>query len=86
MYTVARAGQYGYHNRTETNKKLVMINSDINKVNRKGGLKNYGLLKNKFILLDGTTPGTTKRVVALRHTFRPQKQKLELTDISYINK
>lgn len=86
MYTIARAGQYGFHNRTETNKKLVMIDSDINKVNRKGGLKNYGLLKNKYILVDGSTPGTTKRVVALRHTFRPQKQKLELTDISYINK
>lgn len=86
MYTVARAGQYGFHNRTETNKKLIMIDSDFNKVNKKGGFKNYGLLKNKFVLIAGSTPGTTKRVVVLRHTFRPQKQKLEITDINYINK
>ncbi len=82
MYTVARAGQYGFHNRTETNKKLLMIDSDTNKVNRKGGFKNYGLLKNKYVLVSGSTPGTTKRVVVMRHTFRPQKQKLEITDIS----
>jgi len=86
MYTVARAGQYGFHNRTETNKKLLMIDSDINKVNRKGGFKNYGVLKNKYVLVAGSTPGTTSRVVVLRHTTRPQKIKLELTDISYINK
>lgn len=86
MFTVARAGQYGFHNRTESNKKLLMIDSDITKVNRKGGFKNYGVLKNKYVIVAGSTPGTTNRVVVLRHTTRPQKLKLELTDISYINK
>jgi len=86
MFNIPRAGQYGFHNRTESNKRLLMIDSDISKVNRKGGFKNYGLLKNKFALVAGSLPGTTKRVIVLRQTIRPQRTKLEITDINYIAK
>jgi len=86
MFNVPRAGQHGFHNRTESNKRLLMIDSDSSKVNRKGGFKNYGLLKNKFALVAGSLPGTTKRVIVLRQTIRPQKTKLDITDINYIAK
>lgn len=87
MYTIPRAGQYGFHNRTTFNKKLLMIDEDTSKINPKKGFINYGLVKNKYLLVAGSVPGPTKRILALRHTIREKpKTKLEVTDINYISK
>ncbi|MDD3975745.1 MAG: 50S ribosomal protein L3 [Candidatus ainarchaeum sp.] len=84
MYTVPRAGQHGFHNRTAYNKKLLMIDSDVNKVNFKAGLQNYGVLKNNYLVVAGSVPGPVKRVVVLRNATRPQRNLVELTDIKII--
>lgn len=84
MYTVPRAGQHGFHNRTAFNKKLLMMDSDTSKVNFKAGLTNYGLLKNNYLVVAGSVPGPVKRVVVLRNAIRPQKSLTELTDIKII--
>ncbi len=87
MYTIPRAGQYGFHNRTTFNKKLLVIDDDVSKINPKSGFINYGLLKNKYLLVAGSVPGPTKRILAIRHTIREKvKRKLEITDINYISK
>jgi len=86
MFTVARAGQHGFHTRTTFNKKLISIESDPTKVNRKGGFENYGVIKNNYALVAGTIPGPSKRVVALRNAIRPQRKMLEVVDINYIAK
>jgi len=86
MFTVARAGQHGFHTRTTFNKKLITIESDPTKINRKGGFENYGVVKNNYALVAGTVPGPAKRVVALRNAIRPQRKMLEVVDISYIAK
>ncbi|MFH1664028.1 MAG: 50S ribosomal protein L3 [archaeon] len=71
MYTVARPGQMGYHTRTEYNKKILLIGNgkEIEE------LKNYGKIKNDFILIAGSIPGPAKRCIALRHNIREAEEK-----------
>ncbi len=85
MHTVPRAGQHGYHNRVAYMKKLLMIGSDLEKVNPKAGFKKYGVVKNNYILVSGNVPGVTKRVVALRKSTRKPRSKLTVTDVNIIN-
>jgi len=83
MYTVPRAGQHGFHNRTTFNKKLLIIGND-SKINPKGGFTNYGLIKNNYAVVSGSVPGSVKRVVVIRDAIRPNRSKTELTDIKII--
>jgi large subunit ribosomal protein L3 len=73
MYTVARPGQMGYHNRTEYNKRLLKISDNPDEVNGNGFSK-YGKVKGKYIIIKGSIPGPAKRCVALRKGTRPEKK------------
>jgi len=78
LWTVPRAGQHGYHHRTEVNKKIYRVakaaaNSgstefDLTKkdINPMGGFPHYGLVRDDFIIIKGCCPGTKKRVITLR--------------------
>lgn len=76
-----QAGQTGFHTRTEINKLLLKI-SDKN-ITPKGGFLNFGVLNTKYILVKGSVPGTTKRILGL--SFNPfdikPKEKYELKEI-----
>ena len=78
MWTGARAKQKWYKTRTEYNKKILMLWKDIKKINPKTRFNEYGLIKNEFMLLEGSVPGPRKRVIAIRKAIRrkPQKKKL----------
>lgn len=79
MFTVARAGQLGYQKRTEFNKKLLKVGSD-KEINPKGGLKNYGIIRNDWLIVEGSVPGPAKRCIAMRKGIRPaplEKHKIE---------
>ena len=83
MWTVPRPGQAGYHTRTEYNKKLLKISDDTS-INPKGGWKNYGLIKNEYIIVEGSVPGPSKRCVAFRKSARPaplEHHKIEEVEI-----
>ncbi|MCD6478375.1 MAG: 50S ribosomal protein L3 [Candidatus Diapherotrites archaeon] len=69
MWTVPRPGQAGYHTRTEYNKKLLKIGEA--DLNPPGGWKNYGVIKNEYILVEGSIPGPAKRCVTFRKSMRP---------------
>jgi large subunit ribosomal protein L3 len=71
MWTVARPGQTGYHNRTEYNKKIIKIEKDSAKVNPKEGFEGYGEVRNDFVLIRGSVPGPVKRLIGLRNAIRP---------------
>ncbi|KAJ3499890.1 hypothetical protein NLJ89_g10032 [Agrocybe chaxingu] len=104
MFSVARAGQNGYHHRTELNKKIYRIGSgsddanastesDITKklITPMGGFPHYGIVKNDFLLLKGSVPGTKKRVITLRkslmvHTSRRDLEKVQLKFIDTSSK
>ncbi|MGW8288939.1 MAG: 50S ribosomal protein L3, partial [Candidatus Bathyarchaeia archaeon] len=63
MYSVPRAGQMGYHQRTEYNKRLLKIGKDGKEITVKGGFVRYGQLKGPYILIEGSIPGTEKRPI-----------------------
>jgi large subunit ribosomal protein L3 len=74
MYSVPRAGQMGYHQRTEYNKKILKIGKDGTEITPKGGFIHYGVVKGPYILLEGSIPGPKKRLVRLRLPARPPKE------------
>ncbi len=85
MWTVARPGQLGYQCRTEYNKKILKLGSDVNEINPKAGFTNYGVVKNSFVLLAGSVPGPRKRLIALRTNMRKGiTEKIKLEEIEKI--
>jgi large subunit ribosomal protein L3 len=69
---IAMPGQMGFHKRTDYNKQILKI-SDIKttNVNPASGFSRYGLIKNNYILIDGSISGAKKRLVVLTHPIRP---------------
>jgi large subunit ribosomal protein L3 len=68
--TVPQAGQMGYHQRTEMNKRVLKIGEKGEEVTPKGGFLHYGQVVNGYVLLHGSVPGPTKRLVRLRDPVR----------------
>jgi large subunit ribosomal protein L3e len=79
MYSVPRAGQNGYHHRTEVNKKIYRIGKGDEKTNASteydltqkqitplGGFPHYGVVNEDFIIIKGACVGVKKRVLTLR--------------------
>lgn len=78
MYTVPRAGQTGFHRRTERNKRILKLGApkDAPGVSPAGGFQHYGILKSDFVVVDGSIPGPVKRPIRLRRSLtRPQPTK-----------
>lgn len=84
-WRVPQHGQMGYHQRSEYNKLIMSINSDPSLVNQIGGFKNYGLVKNDYVLVKGSLPGPAKRLVILLDSVRGTKAK-QASEIKYISK
>lgn len=84
-YTVAQPGKMGYHQRTEYNKRIIKIEQDLQKINQKGGIVHYGILKNPCILIQGGIAGPVKRAVILTEAMRLHDQKLKPVEILSIS-
>jgi large subunit ribosomal protein L3 len=85
MPQVPRAGQMGFHNRTEYNKRILMLDNDGDKVTPKGGFKRYGEVKGDYILLKGSVMGPCKRLIKFRKSVRTLEIPEEPPQITYIN-
>ncbi|MBS3136789.1 50S ribosomal protein L3 [Candidatus Woesearchaeota archaeon] len=86
MYRVAHAGQMGYHTRTEYNKWLIKISSNPVEINPVGGFINYGVVRNPFILVQGSVAGNKKRLVRFSYASRQKKNiPTEAPKIEYIS-
>ena len=86
LYSVPRAGQMGYHQRTEYNKRILKIGIDGKDVTPKGGFLRYGQVKGTYVIVDGSLPGPVKRLIRLRHPVRPPKKVPESPpNITYIS-
>jgi large subunit ribosomal protein L3 len=84
--TVPQAGQMGYHQRTEYNKRVLKIGEKGEEVTPAGGFPNYGVIRNSYIILHGSIPGPTKRLISLRDAIRYQRGvKVEKPEITYIS-
>ncbi len=86
MYSIARAGQMGYHQRLEFNKRILKIGKDGKEVNVKGGFLRYGNLRSSYIIIEGSVPGTEKRTIKLRVPARPPTQVAEAPpQVTYVS-
>jgi len=87
MWTVPQAGQMGYHKRTEFNKKILKVSdaSEVDAINPEGGFIKYGLVKNDYIMVKGSLPGATKRLVILRKAMRAKGKSNDAPQINYIS-
>lgn len=85
MYTVPRAGQMGFHQRTEYNKRLLRIGEKSDDITPAGGFPHYGVLQSDFLLLDGSIPGSSRRLVRLRMPNRPKPLPEKPPEIVYIS-
>lgn len=87
-FSVPRAGQLGYHHRTEINKKVYRVgkgantgvqnnattNADLTDKNITplGGFPHYGVVRNDFLMVKGCVVGPKKKILMLRKTLVPQ--------------
>jgi large subunit ribosomal protein L3 len=85
-YSIARAGQMGYHQRIEYNKRILKIGKDGKEVTPKGGFIRYGQVKGSYVLVEGSIAGTEKRPINLRVPARPPtnipEEPPQITEIS----
>lgn len=72
MRSVPMSGQSGYHQRMEHNKRVLKTGEDGEEVTPEGGFLRFGGIENDYVLLKGSVPGPTKRLVFLR---RPTREK-----------
>lgn len=96
-WTIARAGQDGYHHRTEANKRILRIGksaretsdnatteADVTQKNitPMGGFPHYGEVVNDFLMLKGCTVGTKKRSLIIREAMHGPTLTGEATQIN----
>jgi len=67
MYTIARAGQMGFHQRTETGKRILLTgNAASSPVTPPGGFPHYGTVGGDYAVVRGSIPGPASRFVVVR--------------------
>ena len=97
-WTIARAGQPGYHHRTEMNKKIFRIgkgarggaknnastDNDLTEKNITplGGFPHYGVVEDDFVMIKGCCVGPKKRVLVLRKSLFPQINRRALEEVN----
>lgn len=71
MYTVPRAGQTGFHRRTESNKRILKIGEagKAKEIIPAGGFVDYGELKSDYLVIEGSLSGPERRVIMLRRNY-----------------
>ncbi len=71
MYTVPRAGQMGFHQRTETGKRiLITANASEKPITPAGGFLHFGEVKGEYAVVRGSVPGPARRFVMVRRGVR----------------
>jgi len=84
--TVPQAGQMGYHQRTEYNKRVLKIGDNGDDITPAGGFPHYGNVRNSYVLIHGSIPGPSKRVISMRDAIRYKRGvKVEKPEITYIS-
>jgi len=86
MYSVPRAGQMGFHQRTEYNKLVIKIGNNGSEVTPKGGFLRYGVINSDYVMLKGSVPGTTNRIILMRLASRPPpEEKVPAPKVDYLS-
>jgi large subunit ribosomal protein L3 len=84
--TVPQAGQTGFHQRTEHNKRVLKIGDNGDEITPSGGFPHYGVIKNSYVLIHGSIPGPSKRLINMRDAIRYKRGvKVKKPEITYIS-
>ena len=99
-FSVARAGQMGYHHRTEINKRILRIGkkddsksasteADLTEkgITPVGGFPHYGEVNEDWLMLKGCIAGSKKRPVTLRKSIVPPSRRshMEPLNVKFID-
>jgi len=95
QFSVARAGQNGYHHRTEMNKKVYKLGKggvennattefDLTEksITPVGGFPHYGQVREDYMLLKGNIIGPKKRVITLRKSLFEQTKRDAVEEVT----
>jgi large subunit ribosomal protein L3 len=85
MWTVPQAGQMGYHQRTEYNKRILKLGENGSEVTVEGGFLRYGPVRGDYLLIAGSIPGPSKRFVLLRKASRMPLQSPVAPTLTHIS-
>merc|ERR1711927_127696 len=94
-FSVARAGQHGFHHRTEANKKIYKLGKvgtesyqcttgtdpTVKEITPLGGFPHYGVVKNDWLMIKGGVVGTRKRCITLRKSLLEHTSRKSLEEI-----
>jgi large subunit ribosomal protein L3 len=83
-WTVPMAGQLGFSRRTELNKRILKMGESGDEITPKSGFKGYGVIKRNYLLVEGSIPGSKKRLVLLRPAIRSSKVKFLAPEIKEV--
>ena len=84
MYTVPRAGQMGFHQRIEYDKRIMIIGNAEDggiKINPDGGYKHFGMVRGDYVVIKGSVPGTYRRLIKMRSQIRNAPSKVSKPNI-----
>lgn len=84
-WRVPQMGQTGYHQRTEYNKRILKVGTDGEEITPAGGFLNYGLVRGEYILIKGSIPGPSKRLVRLRDPMRSKVPAMGEPEIVHVS-
>lgn len=84
-WTVPQMGQTGYHQRTEHNKRILKMGENGEEATPNGGFIKYGVVRNEYVMLQGSVPGPNKRLIRIRRAMRPHKAPSEAPQITHIS-
>jgi len=94
-YTVPQAGQMGYHQRTEYNKRIIKFVDFVEEggenklamdITPEGGFLHYGEVRNPYVLVHGSVPGPAKRLVKFRDPIRQVLDDVDSIEITHVSK
>ena len=88
LYTIPQAGQLGFNYRTEHNKRILKIGSKGDtSINPHAGFTNYGIVRNDYLMVNGSVPGPAKRLVRIRKSIKNRNARgIKESKVSYIAK
>lgn len=81
---VPQAGQMGYHHRTEYNKRVLRMGDNGEEITPAGGFLHYGNIATSYLIVHGSLPGPTKRLIRMRHPVRFKGYEVE-PQINYMS-
>src|SRR5256884_4665694 len=85
--TVPQGGQFGYHQRTEYNKRILKIGEKGEEINPSGGFLSAGAGLHSYVLLPGSLPGPAQRHLPLPGAAPAGSVKLEKSpELTYVSR